>query len=208
MAEDERRADLRPEQGVVGSKDLDISHDERVVRLDKQRYVIATGENQPQEPEGRPGNDQSESNSESGEEVQDEQRTHPSIVLPKDPRKRAILARKLLAERVGAVRSDHAFSITTLVGETVTQHEAVSDDVTEVFQSLVQWYAETVSDGETPTDEVLGILLLASEVQVTYPGRAIEALAASHGLNRGDSIGDLLDAVETPGASFPPNRTE
>ncbi|MFC7203964.1 hypothetical protein ACFQJC_10590 [Haloferax namakaokahaiae] len=210
MAEDGRRGDLRRDQGVVGSKDLDISHDERVVRLDKQRFVISTGENRPRKPEDETPEENSNGEPTSDDEpVSDDEpeENTPSIVLPKDPRKRAILARKLLAERVGAVQSEYAFAITALVDGTVTQHEAVSDEVTDVFRSLVQWYAETVSDGETPTDEVLGILLLASEVQVTYPGRAIEALANSHGLDRTDSIGELLDSVERSGASFPPNRT-
>lgn len=117
-----------------------------------------------------------------------------------------MLARRLLAERVGAVRADHALVTTALVDGNVARHETVSDDVTEVVNSFLSWYADAVGNADTPRDEVLGILLLASEVRVTYPVRAVEALATANGLDRDDSIGDLLDAVEDTGASFPPRR--
>ncbi|WP_396612960.1 hypothetical protein ACH9L7_06765 [Haloferax sp. S1W] len=222
MADDGRPEKHPREQGVVGAEDLDIEHDERVARIDSGRYVIATGNNSPPDPEeledaATETDAESPSESENGHSADGERdatdteetsdatsRKKGGISLPKDPRKRAILARKLIAERVGAVNADHAFAVTALVDGSIEQHESVSNEVTDVFRSLVMWYADAVGGDSTPPDEVLGILLLASEVQVTYPGRAIEALAATHGLDRTDSIGDLLDAVEESGASFPP----
>ncbi|WP_411968357.1 hypothetical protein [Haloferax sp. YSSS75] len=217
MDDDERPTGRTREQGVVDTDDLDISHDERVAQIDSGRYVITTG-NTPPRPdldadEDETGEDNSEepadgSESEGtdaeAEKDTDQTEDRREIVLPRDPRKRAIIARRLLAERVGSIRADHALVATALVDGNVERHEAVSNDVTDVFHSLVTWYADAVGSGETPTDEVLGILLLASEVQVTYPGRAVAALAAAHGLGRNDSIGNLLDAVEESGASFPP----
>lgn len=223
MDDDERPRDRPRERGVVDTDDLDISHDEHVAEIDAGRYVITTGSAPP-----RPGTNGAEDDSEESSAAEgsaaaergdagadgdggeasttEESADRPEVVLPRDPRKRAILARRLLAERVGAIRADHALVATALVDGSVERHESVSDDVTDVFQSLVSWYAEAVGSGTTPTDEVLGILLLASDVQVTYPGRALAALAAAHGLDRDDSVGDLLDAVEDAGASFPPTR--
>ncbi|CQR50309.1 MULTISPECIES: DUF7500 family protein [Haloferax] len=212
--EDERPPTHPEEQGVVGTDELDISRDEHVAALDTGRYVISTGENRPPAPvDDAAGNESDPSESDGTADPDSEAAGEgdgntgaPELVLPKDPKKRAVLARRLLAERVGAVRANHALVTTALVDGEVTRHETVSDDVTEVVHSFLTWYAEAVGSADTPTDEVLGILLLASEVQVTYPGRAVEALAAANGLDRDDSIGDLLDAVEETGASFPPRR--
>ena len=217
--DDERPTGRTREQGVVNTDELDISHDERVAQIDSGRYVITTG-NTPPRPdvgtaEGDTDEDDGDDTADSDDADQSDTDTQtdqtddrPEVVLPRDPRKRAIIARRLLAERVGSIRADHALVATALVDGNVERHEYVSNDVTDVFHSLVTWYADAVGSGETPTDEVLGILLLASEVQVTYPGRAVAALAAAHGLGRDDSIGRLLDAVEEPGASFPPQRRE
>ncbi|ELZ85820.1 hypothetical protein C453_08393 [Haloferax elongans ATCC BAA-1513] len=221
MADDERPQRHPREQGVVAAEELDIDRDERVARIESGRYVIATGDATAPDPAELESETESDSDAASerdteGDRPEDEPETDddaapvadeqdkPTIKLPKDPRKRAIVARKLIAERVGAANADHAFAVTALVDGSVEQHESVSNEVTDVFRSLLLWYAEVVGDDSTPLDEVLGILLLASEVQVTYPGRAIEALAAANGLKRTDSIGDLLDAVDESGASFPP----
>lgn len=216
--EDERPPTHQREQGVVGTDELDISRDEHVAALDTGRYVISTGEAKP--PAADAADDESQP-SDSGESTGSDTETSgegdehdergedaaaPELVLPKDPKKRAVLARRLLAERVGAVRADHALVTTALVDGNVARHETVSDDVTEVVNSFLSWYADAVGNADTPRDEVLGILLLASEVRVTYPVRAVEALATANGLDRDDSIGDLLDAVEDTGASFPPRR--
>ncbi|ELZ98571.1 DUF7500 family protein [Haloferax sulfurifontis] len=221
--EDERPPAHPEEQGVVGTDELDISRDEHVAALDTGRYVISTGENRPPTPvddeaggESGPSDSNSDSDSDGAtrpgteaageDDERDTSTSAPELVLPKDPKKRAVLARRLLAERVGAVRADHALVTTALVDGEVARHETVSDDVTDVVHSFLTWYAEAVGSADTPPDEVLGILLLASEVQVTYPSRAVEALAAANGLGRDDSIGDLLDAVEETGASFPPRQ--
>ncbi|KAB1196564.1 MULTISPECIES: hypothetical protein [Haloferax] len=217
MDDDDERPSNRPrERGVIDTDDLDISHDERVARIDSGRYVITTGNTPPRPKIDEPddGGEESVENrtSDGADDANDDdigpdqQDDRPEVVLPRDPRKRALIARRLLAERVGAIQADHALVATALVDGSVEKHESVSNDVTEVFHSLVTWYADAVGSGETPVDEVLGILLLASEVQVTYPGRAVAALAAAHGLDRDDSIGQLLDAVDESGASFPPRR--
>ncbi|WP_416839395.1 hypothetical protein [Haloferax sp. DFSO52] len=240
MDDDERPTSRRREQGVINTDELDISHDERVARIDSGRYVITTGNTPPRvdttEAETDAGGPNEAGSNEEGVDAEasvaevsgakksgadksdtadhtsqedseangDQSNTRREVVLPRNPRKRAIIARRLLTERVGAIQADHAVVATALVDGNVEKHESVSNDVTDVFHSLVSWYADAIGSGETPTDEVLGILLLASEVQVTYPGRAVEALAAAHGLGRDDSIGNLLDAVEESGASFPP----
>ncbi|KTG08732.1 DUF7500 family protein [Haloferax profundi] len=218
---DDERPRRRPrEQGVVDTDDLDISHDERVAKIESGRYVITTGGDKPPSREelvtddgdGKTNDEQTGDDSPDGDgdgdgddaAQSDQPSDRPEVVLPRDPRKRAILARRLLTERVASIKADHALVATALVDGNVERHESVSNDVTDVFHSMLSWYANAVGSGETPPDEVLGILLLASEVQVTYPSRAIAALAASYGLDRTDSIGDLLDAIEDEGASFPP----
>ncbi|ELZ91364.1 hypothetical protein C440_13659 [Haloferax mucosum ATCC BAA-1512] len=209
-ADDERPKSHPREQGVVGTEDLDISHDKNVAEIDSGRFVISTDNDETPNPSEEALNERSTSAEPEQQSTASADSTEsdakPKLVLPEDPRKRAIVARRLLAERVGAIQSDHALVTTALVDGSVEQHETVSNDVTDVFHSLLEWYADAVGSDDTPSDEVLGILLLASEVRVTYPGRAIKALAAAHGLDRDDSIGNLFDAVEASGASFPPRR--
>ncbi|KAB1194566.1 hypothetical protein GJR96_14395 [Haloferax sp. MBLA0076] len=214
--DDERPRRRQREQGVVDTDDLDISHDERVAQIESGRYVITTGGDKPPSREQLATDDADDETNDQqtgdgspdgdGDDAAQSDQTsdRPEVVLPRDPRKRAILARRLLTERVGSIKADHALVATALVDGNVERHESVSDDVTDVFHSMMSWYANAVGSGETPPDEVLGILLLASEVQVTYPSRAIAALAASYGLDRTDSIGNLLDVIEDDGASFPP----
>jgi hypothetical protein len=69
-----------------------------------------------------------------------------------------------------------------------------SNDVVTVFESLLLWYAQQV-DENTPVEEVLGILLMESNVPVRYPPESIHALVKSSGLEPDDSIAELLAAI-------------
>jgi len=57
------------------------------------------------------------------------------------------------------------------------------------------WYARQVDSG-TPVEEVLGILLMESNVPVRYPAQSLEALVDSVGVEESDSVADLLRAVD------------
>ena len=78
---------------------------------------------------------------------------------------------------------------------TVSQRTMASNDLITVFESLMLWYAQQVDSG-MPVEEVLGILLMESNVPVRYPPESVKNLIRSTDLGPEDSIADLLDAVQ------------
>ena len=104
-------------------------------------------------------------------------------------------------ERVGA---DHGFSATAAIEDDVVQHEAFSNDMTQVFEELLTWYARNV-DPDTPPEDVLGILLLASGRSVRFPRRALIDVLRAHDVGPDDSVADLVEALGD-GIRFPPDE--
>ena len=80
----------------------------------------------------------------------------------------------------------------------MVHQELFSDDVLTAFENLLVWYAQHVG-GETPVEDVLGILLSESTVPIRLPPNAVEALVEAHELGADDSLGTLLERVRRDG---------
>lgn len=94
-----------------------------------------------------------------------------------------------------ASNSKYAFDVTATFEGTVSQRKMASNDVVTIFESLMLWYAQQV-DSNTPVEEILGILLMESNVPVRYPPESIHRLVKSSNLTPEDSIGDLLSELD------------
>jgi hypothetical protein len=94
-----------------------------------------------------------------------------------------------------ASNSKYAFDVTATFEGSVSQRKMASNDVVTIFESLMLWYAQQV-DSNTPVEEILGILLMESNVPVRYPPESIHKLVKSSNLTPEDSIGDLLSELE------------
>lgn len=193
------------EEGVVRPDDLDFTRDERVVTMQDDRFVIATGsgaptplpeetdtENEEKDSAGRADTDEP---TDTDEATTDTETPEPGSIQGAD-------ARELLASHVASVGSDHGFSITASFDGRLAQHEVFSNDLDRVFGELLTWYATRVDDDSDPA-EVLGILLLASDRQVTFPRRALVDVFRSHGLSPDDTVGDLLHVLGEDGLTLP-----
>jgi hypothetical protein len=91
--------------------------------------------------------------------------------------------------------SQYGFDVTATFEGTVSQRRMASNDVVTIFESLMLWYAQQV-DSNTPVEEILGILLMESNVPVRYPPESIHRLIKSSNLTPEDSIGDLLEEID------------
>lgn len=96
----------------------------------------------------------------------------------------------------------HGFDVVGKFDDRFERHHHRTDDVVVAFESLLLWIARQV-DEDTPTAEVLGILLLESDVTVRYPAVSLQAFLEAHDLEPDDSIADLQSAVRD-GFEFPP----
>jgi len=170
------------EESAIRPEDLDWTRDERVATLDDGRFVVATDN------DGVPSGDASDA---AAPELDDVDRVKVEG------------ARERLAEHVDRVGARHGFSAIAAVDDEIVTHEAFSDDMTQVFDELLSWYAHNV-DPDTDPEDVLGILLLASGRSVRFPRRALIDVLRAHDLSPDDSIGDLVDAVGG-GIRFPPD---
>lgn len=182
---------------TVRPEDLDLSDDRRVVELDDRRYVVATANS---EAPSVPSDDATTAGSD-GADADATESTADGDATDDLPDRTA--ARNALIEYVETRDSRHGFVAVGSFDGRVGGAEAFGDDLPAVFGELVDWYAANV-DAATPPAEVLGILLLAADVPVEYPTRALERLVAAHGLSADDSVDDLLTAVGAEGFSLPP----
>jgi hypothetical protein len=91
--------------------------------------------------------------------------------------------------------SEYGFDVTATFEGSVSQRRMASNDVVTIFESLMLWYAQQV-DSNTPVEEILGILLMESNVPIRYPPESIHRLVKSSNLTPEDSIGDLLEEIE------------
>jgi hypothetical protein len=184
--EDGRRPP-RDGEDAVRPEELDYTVDRRVAELREGRYVVATDE------DGEPN----VSGDDAGAvEAADEDRSLEE---------RGNFARQQMARYVSENGADHGFAVTASFEGSVRQRELFSDDVATAFGDLVRWYADQV-DAETPPAEVLGILLLASDVDVAFPTKVLAPVLKAHGLTPEDSIGDLVEALAGDGFRIPPRQ--
>lgn len=102
--------------------------------------------------------------------------------------------RRWLRQKYERSNSKYAFDVTGQFDGTVSQRRLASNDLITVFESLMLWYGQQV-DSNMPIEEVLGILLMESNVPIRYPPESVENLIRSTNLNPDDTIADLLEAV-------------
>lgn len=202
MAPDQEDADSADEGQVLAPEDLDISDQDSVASLDEGRYVIA--------PEG--GNIDHDAVEQT--KRQDEQATtatesdpEPSETAGSTTKELdAATVRSWLEEDVETASARYGFRITATTEGSVGHQQLFSDDVGTVFDGLLLWYAQQLDRG-TPVEDVLGILLLESNVRVRYPVRAFTSILERHDLGPEDTISDLFEAIyDGTGILFPPER--
>ncbi|PSP85916.1 hypothetical protein BRC83_02150 [Halobacteriales archaeon QS_1_68_17] len=173
-----------PEDGkILSPEELDIGDDEHVREIGDARYVVSADSRL----------------ADAGEPVEEPERDPaPEPEAPADPdEKPAELNRaevhEWLADHFSEIDARYGFDVTGAFDGSVQQRQMVSNDVVAIFESLVLWYAQQI-DTDTPVEEVLGILLVESNVPIQYPAEELAGLVESSGLGPDDSIGKLLVA--------------
>ena len=109
--------------------------------------------------------------------------------------------RRWLRQKYERSNSKYAFDVTAQFDGTVSQRRLASNDLITVFESLMLWYGQQV-DSNMPVEEVLGILLMESNVPIRYPPESVETLIKSTGLGPDDTIADLLEVVQDDGVKL------
>jgi hypothetical protein len=196
-----------PEDGPILSPDeLDIADDEHVRQLDEGRYVVS--------PDGTPSpveehqRDVEASDSETADAEPSPPRDdhRPRADQPAAPSPGSappggagdLDARAVhdwLERELGGRQSRYSFDVTAKFDENVSQREMASNDVVTIFESLLLWYAQQI-DRDTPVEEILGILLMESNVPIRFPAGSIERLIRSADVGPDDSVADLVTAIE------------
>jgi hypothetical protein len=183
---------------VFTPEELDISDSNNVEQLDNDgRYVVSAGDDPPKAP-----ND-SESSPSGGRKQPTEGRTPPADAphgqsgtagpdsdVPRSPE----AARSLLADELRRTNARYGLDIVArLEGETV-RHRTVSNDVVATFESLVQWYAQHITE-DTPTEDVIEILFRESSLGQAPTTPTLAKLLETHDLEETDSIAELVEAI-------------
>jgi hypothetical protein len=178
---DEPPSDPEPEEGpILSPEELDIADDEHVTQIDEGRFVVSSDARPADDPAARP-------------------ETQTAAPTPDEPGTPEHLDRSAVHDWLAADLDDagsrYGFDVTARFGDTLAQRRMVSNDVVTIFESLVLWYAQQI-DSDTPVEEVLGILLLESNVPIKYPPRSLRRLVKSTETGPEDTIADLLAAVD------------
>lgn len=180
---------------VLGPEELDISQEENVLEIDDGRYVISPDEDSPPNPPD-PAKDSRASE------------THPES-LPSSTEHQELNrddVHKWLTRDFTELETQYGFDVTAKFDESVTQQRLVSNNVVTVFENLILWYAQQVG-GDTPVEEVLGILLSEANVPIRYPHRTLVALIKHHELDSSNTVEELLEVVnENEGVLLPPSN--
>lgn len=220
----------RESRKVISPEELDIEESENVVTLDDGRFVIgASGRpSVPDEPtEATTGNANSDTtpavDSSPSAESSPSTDTPPAIEPESDvgdgltasnadssssnatPEIDSRDVRRWLDTDLSDVTSRYGFHISAKSEDSISHQQMFSDDVGTVFDSLLLWYAQQVDKG-TAVEDVLGILLMESNIRVRYSPRCLRGLLDTHDLSPDDSIADLFQAIQDAnGVVFPPD---
>jgi hypothetical protein len=172
---------------VITEEELDLTRHDNVSELDDGRFLVSTGESMSDEAAERRADaiDARESSTDDS----DDDRPDAS-----EPEITEMDVNRWLDEHFRGIEAQYGFHATAKFDDGVSRHQVVSNDVVTSFESLLIWYAQHVGGG-TPVEDVLGILLAESNVSVRYPVGTLTGLLKRYDLDRGDSIGDLIDAV-------------
>jgi hypothetical protein len=174
------------DEDVVRPEDLDFTRDERVATMEDGRYVVSTGEGGPPDP--------ADLAAEASEGGGAGERT-PGDIL------------RELSDELDAVDQPHGFAVAARFDGDVSRHAVLSDDLAAMFEELLTWTASRIDD-DTPPEEILGILLLASGRSVRFPLRTFDAVVSEHGLSYDDSIADLARSLADDGFRVPPGDAD
>lgn len=209
---------------ILSPHELDITDSEYVEEIDEGRYVVSPDSRGPDSATGRSqgsnqtarGGRRSQPNHppQGGGQSQGEGRLSGNSAQPtptggqssqRGPGQGAQsghggqltedAVRRWLRQKYQQNSSKYAFDVTAVFDGTVSQRTMASNDLITVFESLMLWYAQQVDSG-MPVEEVLGILLMESNVPVRYPPESVKNLVKSTDLGPEDSIADLLEAVQ------------
>jgi hypothetical protein len=211
---------------VISPEELDIEERENVVTLDDGRFVIgASGKpSVPEDPgpvttdDTGPATEPTSSRQSSLERSSSRTQTPPAIdsasaqarpgeQTPTDgnPQIDSNDVREWLEDDLDDVASRYGFHIAAKSEDDISHQRMFSDDVGTVFDSLLMWYAQQVETG-MPVEDVLGILMMESNVRVRYSARCFRGILEAHDLSPDDSIADLFRAMQDAnGVVFPPD---
>jgi hypothetical protein len=184
---------------ALSPEDLEIADNEYVEKLDDDgRYVVSPGGGPPNVPDSAPDDGDEEARSDrdrSGTRSDDPRQTSGRESAPAGPQRPVSpeSARTLLAGELERSNARYGLDIVARFEGDTVRHRTVSDDVIGSFESLVRWYASHVTDG-TPAEEVVAILLRESSFE-TGETPNLAKLLRTHGLDRTDSIDDLVAAI-------------
>lgn len=169
------------EGAVLSPEELDITDEENVREIGEGRYVISPGS-------GPPNVREAEATA-SEPEKKDPDRTDDIDIDE---------VHDWIATHLESSSSEYAFDVTARFEGRVKQNALHSNNVVATFENLVSWYAQHAG-GETPVEDVLGLLLLESNLTVRFPAEALVAFAESHDLESSDSLAALYDTVRNAG---------
>lgn len=186
MPSDKDKPREDPDGTVLAPEELDITGDQHVVELDDGRFLIS--------PSGDPPAETSSIDDTSLFQEASEEGSEPSEATVVD----ADVVYRWLRDRLGSADSRYGYDITAVFEGRVVRQELFSDDVLTTFENLLVWYAQQVG-GDTPVEDVLGILLAESTVPVRLPPDAVEAITESYGLDSDDRLADLIEAIQRDG---------
>lgn len=181
---------------ILGPEELDITEEENVLEIDDGRYVISTDKNNPPEPSASTSTSERVPGSTDGVNTsQLDQEQHRE----NDPLDISTLDQTEVHRwmDIHFQKSDtrYGFDITGKFDGAVSQHHLFSNNVVTAFENLVLWYAQQVG-GDTPVEQVLGILLSEANVRIQFPHEAFLTLLDSHNLDGSDTIDELLRSVQ------------
>jgi hypothetical protein len=183
-AEEALRRDDDPEPGegrILSPEELDIENSDHVEPLDEGRYVVS--------PDSR--GESVRGAGDAGTQPQPDQTPEPTSA---EPTYSDAAVHNWLQDDLADTNSRYGFDVTAKFGKNVSQQQMVSNDIVTVFESLMLWYTRKI-DGDTPVEEVLGILLSESNVPVKYPPESLERLVHAAGLTPEDTIAELIEAA-------------
>lgn len=208
---------------VVSPEELDIEERENVVALDEGRFVIGAS-GKPSVPENagqvttddanpavepassaQPSSEQSPSQTQPAIDSTSTQE-RPNERTPKDekPQIESDDVREWLEDDLDDVAARYGFHIAAKSEDDIAHQRMFSDDVGTVFDNLLVWYAQQV-ETEMPVEDVLGILMMESNVRVRYSPRCFRGVLEANDLSPDDSIADFFRAIrDADGIVFPP----
>lgn len=179
---------------VLSPEELDILEDDHVYQIEDGRFVIRSDD----APEGSLDDEREEDLPLDTLAADDESpaAAGTEVELDRDD------LFDLLETYVDSVDARYGFHVTAKFEGEVDQRAVFTNDVVTAFDSLVSWYAHHAG-GETPVEDVLGILLVEMDLPVRYPASTLRRYLDVHDLGPEDSIADLLAVLDDRGFRFP-----